>query len=51
MSEQILEKIINYGALGGVVVWFMFRFEGIIRENSKALESLTVVTEKLCSKE
>jgi hypothetical protein len=49
-----VEQLINYGALGAIVLWFMFRVEGSLREardavllNTRALTLLLLSNDKI----
>ena len=48
MSEVFFEKIVNYGVLGAVCVWFMFRVETVINANTKAVTDMGLMIQKLC---
>ena len=45
MSEVLIEKLFNYGVLGVVLAWFMFRAEKIIQNNTEALNSIKFIIE------
>lgn len=36
----------NYGAMGIVMAWFMFRMERIIKANTDAINNLTLIVGK-----
>ena len=50
MSTELVDKLVEFGVLGVVVGWFMFRMEKIISDNTKAITSMTLVVQKLCDK-
>lgn len=37
IDEYILEVFVNQGVLGVLVVWFMFRMEKVIKNNTEVL--------------
>ncbi len=41
--------LLNYGVLGIVLAWFMFRLEKIIKNNTAATNALVARIELLCS--
>ena len=43
------DSLAQAGVLGLVLSWFMFRLEGILKENTLALNALTLVINRLCS--
>ena len=43
------DNLAQAGVLGVVLAWFMLRLEGILKENTLALNALTLVINKLCS--
>ena len=43
-----LDPIIQSGVLGAILAWFMLRLEGIIKENTKAINEMQLVIAKLC---
>ena len=51
MSDIIVQKAIDYGILGLVLVWFMVRYEGIIKANTDAIIALSKLVDKLCEGE
>lgn len=50
MSEQFINQLAQSGVLGAVLIWFMLRLEGILKDNTKTLESLTIAITKLVDK-
>jgi hypothetical protein len=40
MSEQLVNQLAQTGVLGAVLVWFMLRLEGILKENTVVLGQL-----------
>lgn len=45
-----LDQLANTGILGAVLVWFMLRLEGILKENTMAMASLEKAITRLCEK-
>jgi len=37
IEEEIFKMFANYGVLGLICLWFMFRMEPLIKNNTKAL--------------
>jgi hypothetical protein len=50
LSEQLINQLAQSGVLGAVLVWFMLRLEGILKENTKTLADLTIAITKLVDK-
>jgi hypothetical protein len=50
VSEQLINQLAQSGVLGAVLVWFMLRLEGILKENTATLVSLTIAITKLIDK-
>jgi len=50
MSEQLINQLAQSGVLGAVLIWFMLRLEGILKENTKTLADLTLAITKLIDK-
>ena len=52
MSDVMIpwESIANYGVLGVVLLWFMFRTEKHLENNTKAISALCDVVDKLIAK-
>ena len=48
--QELIELIGQYGFPIFVCIWFMFRTEKIIAENTSAIIKLTVLVEKLVDK-
>lgn len=48
MSDIIVTKITEYGIIGVVLAWFMLRMEKIIISNTNAINSMSLVIQKLC---
>lgn len=40
MSEDFLNGLAQSGVLGLVLAWFMLRMEGIMKENTKAINEM-----------
>lgn len=47
MSE-LIEPLIQSGILGAILAWFMLRLEGIIKDNTAALNSMQLTMQKMC---
>ena len=41
-------SLLQFGVLGVVLAWFMFRLEGIVKSNTQALNEVKEVLSKLC---
>jgi hypothetical protein len=50
LSEQLINQLTQSGVIGAVLVWFMLRLEGILKENTATLASLTIAITKLVDK-
>lgn len=50
MSEELLNQIVNYGALGLIAIWFMIRMEKKMEDLTKAIQDLTTLINKVCDK-
>jgi hypothetical protein len=50
IEEQIFEAFLNYGVLGVVLGWFMFRQEKILKEHTLSVNQLKEVISKLCER-
>lgn len=48
MSEVFLEKLVNYGVLGVVLVWFMLRAEKLFEKMAASVDANTKAVLKLC---
>lgn len=47
MSDDFLNGLAQSGVLGLVLAWFMLRMEGIMKENTKAINELRESISKL----
>ena len=48
IEEQAIQLLFNYGAMGVMLIWFMFRTEKIIKTNTDVMiEIKTLIKEKL----
>ena len=57
VSEQLLEKLVDVGALGIVAAWLMIRMEKVIAqlsltvtENTKAINGMQILLVKVCER-
>ena len=49
-SDGTFNTLLQSGVLGAVLVWFMLRLEGILKENTEAQLQVSLVLARICER-